>query len=127
MRAFTVDFNGDRASIIGDAYELNGMQFLANPGANIGRVLDTTPNRIDHPFHLEMRSKSRWNPIYIYPLEREHVLKLAKIISSDLGCSVDIVASARILINYEDGVLMKEYSITDFYVMSEEEAKMYQL
>lgn len=127
MRTFTIDFNGDRASMIGDMYEIDGMQFLADHDVQVGQLLDGDPKDIDHPFHLEVVKESKWNPIYMYPLERGCVRELAKRISRERGTRVNVVASARILVCYENGVLTTERNITDFYVMSEEEAKMYQL
>lgn len=126
MRTFTIDFCGDKATLVGYACNLDGMRFVTNYDVCVGQILEESPNRINHPFRLEMDMGGMVTPS-IYPIERGHVRELARRISSECCCCVNVIAAARILIRYKNGELVKEYNIHDFYVMSKEEAKMYQL
>lgn len=126
MTIFKVDWYEEVLQIIGDVRELADMKFITHPNTRVGRLLDDTPTELTHPFYLEIDTCDL-SPVFMYPLEREHVKELARRISSEYACSVNVLAAARVLISYENGVLVKEWSTTDYYNMTEEQAELYRL
>lgn len=114
MTTFKVDVYEDFLQIIGDVRELADMKFITHPNTRIGRLLDDTPTELTHPFYLEMDT-CELSPVFIYPLEQTQVKELARRISSEYACQVNVMVDAKVLINYENGLLVKGWSIAKQY------------